>query len=296
MDIVQTLNTNKPSMRNGFDAMVAALHLTMRQSGFRCIGLTENGSNNSNVDDQTPLPDGWNQSFDSYSFQYKHTQSSMTFFVKYLIMNNKLLVHGIAKEDNKICSLELSLNDYVNEDSLSDYNALYKDLDKLIALFKINIISKLLPDLNKAGYEATAEQDTPTSTRTPQREQVHPYDFERPQVHDPLRIPGTGGHYPSHFPSFGVGYNDLHPPFPGVGAPSGQGNLMGPNHPMFGPRANDPYAVNPNIPFGGTGLPRGRVPGARFDPVGPPPPLNPARNNNNFGDELPPPGFDNMYL
>jgi len=290
--ILQKISTVIPQFRNDFDALVVVLHLAMREIGFRCAGLSESSVSNSNADfDQKLLPDCWNQTSDSYSFEYKHIQSSMTFVVKYLVMNTKLLVHGITKEDNKICSLELSVRDYVNGYSLSNHYAMYKDLDKLIALFKINITSKLLPGLNKAGCEAgTTDVDT-TARPAPRRERVDPYEFPRAHNTEPLHITGTG-----IFPSVGVGYNDLHPPFTRIGVPGTQGNIMGPSHPLFGPRVNDPYAANPNFPYGSIGLPRGRVPGARFDPVGPPAnPFNPP-GSSNFGDELPPPGFDNIYL
>lgn len=306
--ILQSLTESKPQLRNEFDAVVAVLHLTMRELGFRCTGLTEKSqSNNNNAYDDKALPDGWNESHDSYSFQYKHTQSSLNFLVKCLVMNDKLLIHGASKEDNKVFSLEISVKDYVNTNSLSNYDGLYKQLDKLTALFKINITSKLLPDLNKAGYENAATETPSTNTSTtrdpPPRRPVddrpdRPFDpFWRPPENDPLRVPGTGNR-PGHFPGFGVGYGDLHPPFPGMGVPPGaRGNLVGPDHPSFGPRFGDPYGGGPGLP--GAFPPRGFVPGARFDPVGPFPPRNPMGppGNNGFGDELPPPGFnDNMYL
>lgn len=56
---------------------------------------------------EADLPTSWNQHGDAYCFVYKHSQSSMTFVVKSLVMNDRLLVHGVAKEDDKICSLEL---------------------------------------------------------------------------------------------------------------------------------------------------------------------------------------------
>jgi len=310
--IVQTLNECKPHFRNEFDALVGAAHLAMRELGFRCTGLAEQPSSNSNETyDSKPLPEGWNQSADSYSFQYKHTQSSLSFLVKFLVLNDKLLIHAVAKEDNKIASLEISVKDYVNEKSLSNYNEVYKQLDKFLALFKINISSKILPGLNKEGYEAATTETTTTANPNTQRE-IPPrrdpleHNFpphHQPYINDPLRIPGTGNRPLGNFPRFGVGYDDLTPPLPGFGVPfGGGGNLMGPNHPGFGPRVNDPYgAFDPFAPQGPANPPRGRVPGARYDPVGPPQPLNPPRsninNNNNqgFGDELPPPGFDNGY-
>jgi hypothetical protein len=287
-----TLNATKPQLRNEYDAIVAFLHLTLCEAGFRCTGLGEVQSN-SNVKIDETLPNGWNQSQDAYFFQYRHTQSSMNFIVKYLVMSDKLLVHGLAKEDGKLCSLELSVKEYTNEKSLSDYNHLFKNSDKLVTLFKINILYKFIPDMSKPGYEAEADNSIPTQSRTQVvGEQDVPPPQVQPPVYDPLRIPNTGNHprYP-----FGVGYNDLHPPFPGMGGMlGGHGNLMGPNHPSFGPRVNDPYANNFDLPTPG---PRGRVPGARFDPVGPPAnPLQPRFTRNDYGDELPPPGFDNMYL
>jgi len=317
-DILNTLNTTKPEFRNEFDAVVAVLHLSMKELGFRCIGLAESTSN-SNVDESQSLPTGWNQSNDAFCFVYKHPQSSLTFIVKSLVLGDKLLVHGVAKEDNRICSLELSVKDYINEKTLNNYDTLYKDIDKLIALYKINIIAKFLPDLCKPGYEATTREEantTSSAARAPPAQRAEPPSQRYPPpVYDPLRIPGTGNRPMGGFgayPSLGVGYGDLNPPFPGMGGvpPGARGNLFGPDHPSFGPRVNDPYARDHGFPFGGGpggpgapgAPPRGTVPGARFDPIGPPAPSNPARRNNNFGDELPPPGFDNnnsydnMYL
>ena len=79
------------------------------------------------------------------------------------------------------------------------------------------------------------------------------------------------------------------PPAPGPGT----GNLIGPNHPGFGPLVTDPYA---NSPYGPMGRGRGRgsfPPGARFDPYGPPGmPFPPGPDP----DDLPPPGMGNMFL
>ena len=54
-----------------------------------------------------------------------------------------------------IC-LNFRVKEYVTEKiPLGNVDALYKDLDKLISLFKIHITSKLIPNLNKPGYEAS---------------------------------------------------------------------------------------------------------------------------------------------
>jgi hypothetical protein len=310
--VQQTVKDKQPTLRNEFDAVVAVLHCTMREMGFICTGHEEKASSDDEFDKQV-FAEGWNKSNDSYSFQYKHTQSTMTFIVKYLLMNDKLLVHGLSKEDNKVFSLELSVKEYVTEKiPLGNVDALYKDLDKLISLFKIHITSKLIPNLNKPGYEAShpahqTQNQTQTQSQTQQQQQPrrddpphhHPsYPYDR-QGYDPLRVPGSG-----RGPAFGLGYGDLgYPaPMPGFGIPGGEmgGNLIGPGHPGFGLRL-DPYHSDP-FGIGGPRLPPGAVPpGARFDPFGPPARPNMPRfpNQQQFGpdnDELPPPGYDNMYL
>jgi hypothetical protein len=52
------------------------------------------------------------------------------------------------------------VKEFVNEKAPRDNtDSLYKDLDKLTTLFKIHITSKLVPNLNKPGYEdAPAQQ------------------------------------------------------------------------------------------------------------------------------------------
>ncbi len=50
------------------------------------------------------------------------------------------------------------VKEIANEKALNNYDALYKDMQKLTSLLKINIISKLLPHLNKPGYEDTPPQ------------------------------------------------------------------------------------------------------------------------------------------
>lgn len=314
--VLGTIKERQPALRNEFDAVVAVLHCVMRELGFICTALGEKAVSDEEFDKQV-FPDGWNQSRDSYSFQYKHTQSTMTFFLKCLLMNDKLLVHGLAKENNTVYSLELNVKEFVNEKSaLDNPDTLFKDVQKLVSLFKIHISSKLLPHLNKPGYEDAppqAQQTATQQTQQPQQPQQgprrdplaepprNPYPHGMPG-YDPLRVPGSG-----RLPQFGVGYGDMFPPpIPGMRMPGDMGgNLIGPGHPGFGPRVNDPYATDPFGVGGPNRLPRGAVPpGARFDPFGPPSrpgfPPNFQGGGNPFGgpdnDDLPPPGYNDMYL
>jgi len=53
----------------------------------------------------------------------------MTFSLKCLVLEDKLLVHAVAVENTKnIFDLELSIDEYVNKNiNLTDYEKLYKN-------------------------------------------------------------------------------------------------------------------------------------------------------------------------
>lgn len=305
--VTDFLNEYKPIIRNEFDGAILAILFTMKRLGFRCTSCSEQQIS-PNVTD--PIPNGWNQSFDSYSFSFRHPRSGMTFIVKALTLGEKLLIHALTLEDNKTKSIEINASEFVNKEKLTDYSNLYKDSQHLIALFRINVIDHLLPS-TKEGYQPGHISTSTSSQQSPSRNQREPdndYDFD----YDPLRVPNTGNRrpqrsplqegpplYPQPFiPPFGMGGNDLYPTGPGFGPqpfipPNSGGGLMGPNHPGFG---NDPYH-NPQFipPRRGRGpYPPSHPQGARFDPFGPP-------NVNPYGepdsDDLPPPNsYGNMYL
>jgi PI31 proteasome regulator N-terminal/PI31 proteasome regulator len=177
----------------------------------------------------------------------------------------------------------------------------------LATLVQVNIAHRLVPDAAKDGYEAAAEAGTvpsaaATATATPAGGSSSdagrpgyrpPY---RPDEDDPLRIgpPMRPGRNPYGLPGiypggdddlmdpspYGLGHDDLIAPgLPrplggrGLGGLGG-GNLMGPRHPAFG------------APRGGIAGPP-RVPGARFDPFGPPDPYSEYGPGGGGGDGIP---------
>eukprot|EP01112_Ceratiomyxa_fruticulosa_P000996 TRINITY_DN1095_c0_g1_i1.p1 TRINITY_DN1095_c0_g1~~TRINITY_DN1095_c0_g1_i1.p1 ORF type:complete len:335 (-),score=73.43 TRINITY_DN1095_c0_g1_i1:147-1151(-) len=319
----------QPTIKNEFEAIALVLHATMLNLGFR---LSQVHDTNVPPDSQDNiLPEGWNSDPFAFSFTYRHTQSAMTFVIKSIAMGDVLLIHGRGLEDSKIHTLQVTPATYVNTPNLANtrsttttttpsdssppsinFDTLFKDLGGLISLFKINITSKLLPMLNKPGYEETVRGDS-TTTQAPRntdplRDPRNPDPLRDPRDFDPLREPPR--HFPPMYPQvpvggppgyFGVGGNDRFPPFPGMGPgprfPGEGGNLVGPNHPGFGGiRPYDPYDGRRGIPS----VP----PGARFDPFGPPqgqmnrPPPPPRRPfpGEPDNDELSPPGYDNMFM
>ncbi|CAG8762036.1 8266_t:CDS:2, partial [Cetraspora pellucida] len=191
----------------------------------------------------------------------------------------------------------------------------------LVSIYKINILQRLIPGLNKPGYEETRATNNATANNQPGRSQPQSV------ADDPLRIPTRqpprfrppifddpyGGDEPSSIYNnpLSVGRDDLDPlgsrpiigprfggaqPYEPFGVPSrGGGMYVGPNHPMFDARPPN----NGGIYGGPQTLPRGAVPpGARFDPIGPfgpQPGRFPGRGGGGMfsgdpdNDELPPP-------
>ena len=133
-------------------------------------------------------------------------------------------------------------------------------MNSLVKTLETSLIEPLFGENKKEeGTSAQAEnpQRNPLAAgppRYPQGQPYHPYND--PYHHDP----------------FGVGGADLDPFGRGRG-----GMIM------------DPFHGGRGGPMGGGGVPR-----PRFDPPGPLGPMGPRgpRGGPNFGDEMPPPGFN----
>ncbi|KAJ1309054.1 hypothetical protein OPQ81_004733 [Rhizoctonia solani] len=315
------------------DALAVLLHSAMTALGFRLVAIDEDAPASEPEAGATPglLPEGWNRKGpDVYTFKYKHEQSSFTFLLKLVRMSGKMIVHGIAVEDDKTKTFEITTQDFTSA-SYFPHDAQSTDrplvhgyisssrVTDLISLFKVTIIQPLLPGLRKEGYQesesATASASSSQPARAPPRNPSPPPPLDRPFAHpyaDPSRRnPLEIGR--SDLDPFGGLHNPFAPPPlfspPGTG---GDGMFVGPNHPMF----RDPLGQGMGVggrgrggvgPWGGDGYlpPMGAPPGARFDPIGPdplagrvlPPRRPPHRSGNPDNDEFMPPGFnDSMYM
>ncbi|KAM3586920.1 hypothetical protein VKS41_001969 [Umbelopsis sp. WA50703] len=328
-----TGNTNnEPLLRHKHDALAALAHAIMVSVGFR---LTNLGDTEHKVStDQTELPPQWNDHGPhAYTFQYTHPQSSLTFMLKGVTLADKFIVHGLAIEDKKTATFEVVEDEYTSP-SFYPYGRSQQEplvngyisssrLNDFINLFKINILQRLIPGLNKPGYEesqsassSVGTQPNPSRGSNPLQEtrpERRPYgDIPRPPYFDdPLAGDEFGG--PGN--PFSVGGDDLNPlgHLRGPGRHNqGGGMFVGPDHPIFGGDQNqrDPSG---GIFGGPQPLPRGSVPpGARFDPIGPfgnnpnrqpqgsfgPRGSGPGRNfrGEPDNDELPPPGYNDMFM
>lgn len=151
--------------------------------------------------------------------------------------------------------------------------------------FKLKIVQKLVPGLQKPGYMEESDTAASSSSQRPAARAPRPRPENPPDAPDRNVYP----HRPDQgFPRnpLEIGRRDLDP-FPGLNpfAPrgsvfpgnDGDGMFAGPDHPIFGAGRgrgnNGPGGLGP---WGGDGFlpPMGAPPGARFDPVGPHIPTN----------------------
>ncbi|KAG7097099.1 hypothetical protein E1B28_004483 [Marasmius oreades] len=319
------------------DGLAALSHSILSALAFRLVAVDESSPTSHNF--SNTLPTGWNKNGPgNYTFRYKHDQSSLDFLLKISSMGSRLLFNAIATESEKVASLDISTNNFISPASFP-YDlgeAVTQPLvhcfissarvTDFVSEYKLKVIQKLVPGLRKDGYteEPTAtEQPSHSATRLQQSNDNINRDA-RPQVpqfprYDPYEeFPRRG---PSHLPPqnpLQIGRRDLdplpggsfHPP-PLFPPDNDDGMFVGPNHPIFGGRSQQPGARGP---WGGDGFlpPMGAPPGARFDPVGPtlgPFPGNLGPSGRGRGgvpgggnmrspdnDEFMPPGFGGMYM
>ncbi|ORX36839.1 PI31 proteasome regulator N-terminal-domain-containing protein [Kockovaella imperatae] len=274
---------------------------------------------------ENQLPSGWSdRGEDSYSFEYKHDQSSMTFRIRVGRMGGRIQIDAMA-EDGAPHTISLLLTDILNPSAFPipgsatagtsstsqspDGPAKRLGFQSLASVsgfveqYKKDIIAKLLPGLRKEGYVETSSGSGPRNP--PPSAPSHVPSPARP---DPLMDPIHPSRSSGAVPSASVGHRDLDP-FASMQPPGsfnpyaggdGGGMYMGPNHPLLSGRRD------PTSPLGQGGGPEGfHPPGARWDPVGPTGPggsgsrfPGPGGNplggrglgDDGWGDELPPPG------
>merc|ERR1711971_408175 len=173
---------------------------------------------------------------------------------------NEFLITAVRQGSDDVLTLEISVKDHIDTEKckdLTDYAALFRDIDGLRILLNDQITHKVIP----RHKPKQVEKDEAKNEKKKEKANPNPLIYPDPNP-NPLLIGGgrRGGGIP-----FGggndYGRDDLDP-FGGGG-----GNLMGPNqigqqwrnrndpnHPMANPNANRPPFVPPN---------------ARFDPFGP---------------------------
>jgi hypothetical protein len=321
-----------PQLKNAYDAIALAAHSSMLAVGFRLVGLGEDHRIDAESEPEQPkaLPVEWNAQSGSYAFRYKHSQSSMEFLVKVNRMGNKAVLMGMGIGDDRTHTFDLKVDEYVSAGNLP--LELADDEEKEVkagkvrdafisagrlsdfgSLIRVQLIQKLIPAVQKEGYEETRDSqasDTrqPAPGRGDDRPQRDPLQEERDPparpypYHDPLAMPGRPrAPVPDPIPGFEDEFEIQRPPrgmplggFPRYGDRDLYPQGLGPNDPMRG-------GVGPGLgPMGGGGMhptfddplfagrdPRGGGGGA-YDPRAPPgsrfdPPFGPGQGGHPRG-------------
>ncbi|KAI2614351.1 PI31 proteasome regulator N-terminal-domain-containing protein [Hypoxylon fragiforme] len=314
-------------LSSSHEAIALFTHACMASLGFRVIGFDEDKLEEAKCHELAPrLPANWNASFNTYAFVYAHQQSALRYVIRTDRLGGKAEIRGLGIHDERITRVEVTIKDFVSNAALpvritvnddgEDRSSLPQKLqnvfisqsriEDLANLIKINIIQKLLPSLQKEGYEESpddraAREDADEAGRRPPRQPVMPDPLPQPAqpypLHDPLspppRNPLPVGDFPPPgfedpydlnrpvrgplnpgFSPFGnVGADDLHPPGLGPHDPLRPGLGIGGGLPRLGggqgmhPTFDDPLFRGPG---GGSEEFDPRVPpGARYDPLGP---------------------------
>ena len=87
------------------EKLVLFVHGLFTHAGFRATAV-----NDQKIEAEQPqanLPANWNSNPSFFSFEYKHTQSVMTFIVKLIPISSTLLIHALAVETDKVHTVEL---------------------------------------------------------------------------------------------------------------------------------------------------------------------------------------------
>lgn len=309
-------------LSSSLDAVALFVHAAMTSVGFRLIGFSEDSKPEEQAECQSlapRLPSTWNRSLSSHCFVYAHEQSSMRYVIRVDRMGSKIEIRGLGMGDERIARFEITTRDYVSAAALpiripisedtgeEDRSDLPEKLKKvfisderianLASLIKINIIQRLVPSLQKEGYEESpdlraARQDADEAGRRaggsrqppgppgPQQPPLHPLMPEPAQPYPypddleppPARRPIPTGDFPP--PGFEDEYEiNRHPRGGGGGMPGlvGGPNQGGGGRSDYGRSDLYPAGLGPDDPMRGSfapplgGLPR---PGGRGGPGG----------------------------
>jgi len=131
--------------------------------------------------DESNVQKLWTSESSSHlEFRYAHSQSSLQFIVKVSRLGGKTVIMGIALGDDKTTSFDIKTEDFTSA-AFFPWTGHSEDgterdvvggfiresrMKDLASLFKINILQKLIPGLNKTGYAEEEQSSQQPSTST----------------------------------------------------------------------------------------------------------------------------------
>lgn len=271
---MENLQKYAPEFKHVNDSVAFVVHLSFLSQDCKLVGLRDEQY----LEDIGSIPRGWNKSHEIYIFRYisknnkaaaqaqaKHKGKAEddeqkkpdaqrnTILVKILAMEqDELLITAVRQGSDDVFTLEISVKDHIDTaqcKDLSDYAAMFRDLDGLHILLNDQITHKVIPQQAAKKKDEAKEEDAQKGNKR-KKPDANPLIYPDPSPNPLLIGGGRGGGIP-----FGGGFGGDLDPFSGGG-----GNLMGPNQigqawrNQNNPQGNRPPFVPPN---------------AKFDPFGP---------------------------
>jgi len=221
------------------EQLILFIHAANLTSGLKCTGILEDDPESDYV-----LPPNWNQHQEGvYSLKYSNPKNKEAIYFKFIAEEWLVDVNAVrSTKTGRIYSSSFKEIKELNESSL----------EKILTTYKKEILDPI-NDKEPKTEEKTESNDN-------RRDPLRVYPDENPFWRS-RNVPAPRG---NPFGDYGI--SDLNPvpldPFGEI--PTGQGNLLGPNNPIF--------SQGPQPGFGGgMGIiqPGPGQPGVRFDPYGP---------------------------
>lgn len=215
--------------------------------------------------DRKSLPENWNATTTwNYAFRFAHSQSSLQYLVKISRLGGKAVINGLGIGDDKVHTVDFVIKDFFSESSFpftlppssSDSTSATADPDRqlkslqdlfispgrmadLATLFKLQVIQKLAPALQKAGYEESPAHDS-SQTSGQQHRRRSSSTLQDPLREDRLPRPPHPSSPPFAQPGIGgLPIPPSRPPFPAGDFPP--------------PGFEDEYEINRPLARGGLG-------------------------------------------
>ncbi|KAK9870281.1 hypothetical protein WA026_006368 [Henosepilachna vigintioctopunctata] len=267
-------NSIKNDVKSNQDLLVSLVHFTLVSNGFKCIGLGESKVLTGDELKSENLPEGWR---DNYTIRYIY--QGVLYNLKGTSIDDAIMVNLIRVQERNVSFIQLNTRAVVKRSG--SLNEMIPDYPAMMEVIKKQLIDTVIIS-NKA-------RDTSTQTASPQN------------VVEVPRSTTSNSHLHSnslyedrdYWDTGPVGRNDLDPfgidPLRITRPNRNSGGGM-----LFQP----PGGFGSGVPFP-SGMPPGAVPpGARFDPFRPPDVdrWNGRRPRRPDNDELPPPGYDDMFM
>ena len=267
------LQLEKPNIQCVNDVAALVVHWSLTRRGLGCVGLGEKVGENP-VRSEV-LPAGWSgENGTVYSLVYQD-HSSEAFLLKAIAVDEVLIVSLLSLKTNKTADTNIQPADFIERKE----EIVFNDLETLISKIEAELIDKVITKAeNKSG-----KKDAKKTEEVTERKEPHHH-------HDPLLV-GGGGRRGRVDPGLPDDEGGL-PNIGGADLDPFRGGIMG------GGMLMDPRGRGRGL---GGGL------GPRWDPVGPGGPgmggvggMGPRPRGggglNNFGDEMAPPDWNNMYM